>query len=109
MSLLNRLTDEILCNELNSLSEIWEGCYESDEYDFIARCNLIKRYPEIDWRNPEHENMLLEMSLDSHARKWKPEFAEGGWTRDDFCLDGLRDLFSYYRMYSDIIDAARRT
>ena len=103
LNTINRLKNDILCNEINSLYESWRGCYTSEEYDFIARENLAKRYKELDWKNENHENMLIEMALDSHARKWKEEFKKGGWTRDGFCLDGLIKLLTYYKIWRNIV------
>jgi hypothetical protein len=46
--------------------------------------------------------MLIEMAIDSHAPRWKPEFLEGGWTKENFILYGLRDLFIYYKIWENI-------
>lgn len=100
--ILKRLQQELVHREIDWSYSIWEGCYNDFEYDFLARHELASRYPELDWSNPEHENMLLEMALDSHARKWKPEYLKGGWTRKTFCMDGLRDLFIYYNIWTEI-------
>lgn len=96
MTLLDRLKDQILWDRKNSLYDMWEGCYESNEYDFIARVELSKEYPETSWSNPEHENMLVDMAIDSHVPEWKNEFLEGGWKRDEICMSRLESLYQYY-------------
>ena len=101
-SILDRLQDDLLYKEISFDYEIWEGCYTDDEYDFRARYELSKRYPELDWTNPQHEYMLLSIAIRSHAPNWKPKYLEGGWTRERFCLDGLRDLFIYCDLYMKI-------
>ena len=102
MNVLDLLKDRIVSEEINSLYDIWEGCYTDIEYDFKARFELSQHYPITSWKNPEHENMLVELAIDSHAPRWKPEFLEGGWTKEIFILDGLRDLFIYYKIWENI-------
>jgi hypothetical protein len=46
--------------------------------------------------------MLLEMALDSHARKWKPDYLNPGWTKERYCLDELSNLFKYYNIWQKI-------
>ena len=104
MTLLERLKDQVIADEFNSLYDIWEGCYTDDEYDFKVRHNLSQRFPETSWVNPEHENMLLGMAIHSHVLDWKQEYLRGGWTREGFCLDGLRNLFIYYGVWQEIIN-----
>lgn len=104
MTLLDRLKDQVISDESNSLYDIWEGCYTDDEYDFQARHNLSIRFPETSWINPEHENMLLGMAIRSHVLDWKPEYLKGGWTKEGMCLDSLRTLFIYYKVGQDIIN-----
>ncbi len=102
-NVLNRLKKALVDHEIDREYYIWGGCHTGEEYDFNARHTLTRKFPEVSWKNPEHENMLLEMALDSHARKWKPEYLNGGWTRETFCLDGLRDLFIYYDIWIEIV------
>ena len=96
MTILDRLKDEVLWNEIDSLYDIWEGCYTDDQYDFVARLILTDRFPETGWSNPEHENMLITMAIDSHVPEWKDEFLEGGWERDEICISRLESLHRYY-------------
>jgi hypothetical protein len=96
MTILDRLKGQILWDRKNSLYDIWEGCYESNEYDFIARVELSKEYPETSWSNPEHENMLVDMAIDSHVPDWKDDYVKGGWTKEVVCADRLNDLYNYY-------------
>lgn len=77
MNVLDLLKDRIVSEEINSLYNIWEGCYTDIEYDFQARHNLINHFPITSWKNPEHENMLIDLAIDSHAPRWKPVFLEG--------------------------------
>jgi len=102
MDVVDLLKNRIVSEEINSLYNIWEGRYTDIEYDFKARFNLSQHYPITSWKNPEHENMLIDLAIDSHAPRWKPEFLEGGWTKENFILDGLRDLFIYYKVWENI-------
>ena len=81
MNVLDLLKDRIVSEEINSLYNIWEGCYTDIEYDFQARHNLTNHFP---------------------ITSWKPVFLEGGWTKESFVLDGLRDLFIYYKVWENI-------
>lgn len=102
MELLDKLKTKIIYYEKNAQYDIWGGCYTSYEYDFNVRHTLSKEFPETSWKNPEHENMLVDLAIDSHAPRWKPEYLEGGWTKEIFILDGLRDLFIYYKVWENI-------
>ena len=101
-TLLQRLKDTVLDHEIDSLYDIWGGSLSDSEYDFAARQYLSVTFPETSWKNPEHENMLLEMALDSHARKWKPDYLNPGWTKERYCLDELSNLFKYYNIWQKI-------
>ena len=72
------------------------------EYDFEARQYLSVEFPETSWENPEHENMLLEMAVDSHAGKWKPDYLNAGWTKERYYLDELSSLFKWYNVWQKI-------
>ena len=106
-TILDRLKVQILFDKKNSLYDIWKGCYETDEYDFMARIELIKEFPEVSWTNPEHENMLVNMAFDSHVPNWDNKFLEGGWTKNGICTDRLKDLYMYYNMWLDIINSCK--
>jgi hypothetical protein len=68
----------------------------------MARIELIKEFPEVSWTNPEHENMLVDMAIDSHVPEWDDKFLEGGWTKEGISYDRLRDLNIYYNIWLDI-------
>jgi hypothetical protein len=101
-NLLQRLKDAVLDHEIDSLYDIWGGSLSDSEYDFTARQYLSVTFPETSWENPEHENMLLEMALDSHARKWKPDYLNTSWTKERYYLDELSNLFKYYNVWQKI-------
>jgi hypothetical protein len=97
-----KLMNVLYSQEIDFDYDIWEGCYTDDEYDIRTRYHLAKIHPEFNWSNPNHEEMLLEMALDSHGRRWKPEYSEGGWSKERFMEDGLHDLLIYSNMRSFI-------
>ena len=101
-TLLQRLKDNVLDHEIDLLYDIWGGSLSDSEYDFAARQYLSVEFPETSWENPEHENMLLEMAVDSHAGKWKPDYLNAGWTKKRYYLDELSSLFKWYNVWQKI-------